>query len=189
MKIMMKEVFKNILHFLQIFLLSLAIVLPIRYFVVQPFLVRGESMLPTFNNFDYLFVERVSYYVREPARGEVIVFRFPRNERDYYIKRVVGLPGEEVRIEGGQVQVITLQGKTLLLKEPYLSSNTFTQGGAEVRLGPGEYYVLGDNRDASYDSRRWGVLPAKDIIGRVLARIWPPNKAKAFWGEEFMTND
>lgn len=186
---MMKEIFRNILHFLQIFLLSLAIVLPIRYFIVQPFLVRGESMVPSFHNFDYLFVERVSYYLREPARGEVIVFRFPRNERDYYIKRVIGLPGEEVRIEGGRVEVTTLGGKTLLLEEPYLSLNTYTQGEADVRLGPGEYYVLGDNRNASFDSRRWGVLPAEDIIGRVLARIWPPAKAKAFWGETFMTND
>jgi len=180
-----KEILKQFLHFLGLFFISLAIVLPIRQFIIQPFLVRGESMAPNFSNFDYLFVERVSYHFRQPERGEVIVFRFPQNKSDFYIKRIIGLPAEEIMVKEGRVDVKTREGKRLSLIEPYLRSGTFIEGSFYMRLGEDEYYVLGDNRNASFDSRRWGVLPGKYIIGKVLVRIWPPTKARAFWGEEF----
>lgn len=182
---MYKYIVREILHFFGLFLLSLAIVLPIRQFIIQPFLVRGDSMLPNFNNFDYLFVEQVSYYFREPARGEVVVFRFPRNKRDYFIKRVIGLPGERINIEKGEVIVTSKDGKRTVLEEPYLTPRIFTEGSVDIQLALQEYYVLGDNRGASFDSRRWGTLPREDIVGRVLIRAWPPTKVKAFWGENY----
>lgn len=179
-----RTILKNIWDFVGLFLISLAIVIPIRQFVVQPFLVQGESMSPTFENFDYLFVERVSYYVREPKRAEVIVFRYPRDEREYYIKRIVGLPGEEVEIKKGNVFIKTTNGKDMTLKESYLPSNLLTAGDIDIHLRKNEYYVLGDNRGASSDSRSWGILPSKDIVGKVWLRLWPLNKAQAFWNRE-----
>lgn len=171
-------------HFLLLFAISLAIVLPIRQFVIQPFLVRGESMLPNFTDFDYLFVERVSYYFREPKRGEVVVFRFPRNEQEYFIKRVIGLPGEHISIHSDALTITTGKGEKMKLQESYLPSGTYTEGNIEITLGPEEYYVLGDNRNYSFDSRQWGVLPKNDIIGKVFVRIWPPTKARAFLSEQ-----
>lgn len=183
-------ILENIWDFIGLFLISLAIVIPIRLFIVQPFLVRGESMSPTFENLDYLFVERVSYYAREPKRAEVIVFRYPRDEREYYIKRIIGLPGEKIEIKGGNVFIKTQDGKDVVLKESYLPFNVLTAGDSEVRLGRNEYYVLGDNRGASSDSRSWGILPAKDIVGKVWVRLWPLNKVQAFWnGENEIINE
>lgn len=176
-----RVILENIWDFIGLFLISLAIVIPIRQFVVQPFLVRGESMFPTFENLDYLFVERVSYYIREPKRAEVIVFRYPRDEREYYIKRIVGLPGEEVEIKEGNVFIKTINGKEIEVKESYLPPNIMTAGDIDVHLGKNEYYVLGDNRGASSDSRSWGTLPAKDIVGRAWLRLWPISKVQAFW--------
>lgn len=182
---MVKETWHKIWQFISLFLISLAIVIPIRHFIIQPFLVKGESMAPNFSNYDYLFVERVAYYFREPARGEVIVFRFPRNEREYYIKRLIGLPGEEVFIKNGIVNVkIGGRGKEIGLEERYLPPGVVTAGNIDIRLGHDEYFVLGDNRGASSDSRSWGVLPRKDIIGRVFLRLWPPLRVEAFWKTE-----
>lgn len=169
---------------MSLFLISLAVVIPIRQFVVQPFLVKGESMLPNFLDYDYLFVERVSYYFREPERGEVIVFRFPRNESEYYIKRVIGLPGEEVTVQDMVVLIKDREGSTATLDESYLPLGTITQGNIHIRLKENEYFVLGDNRNESSDSRSWGTLPKKNIIGRVAIRLWPPTKVRAFWGTE-----
>lgn len=180
----LKVILENIWNFIGLFLISLAIVIPIRQFVVQPFLVLGESMFPTFEDLDYLFVERVSYYMREPKRAEVIVFRYPRDEREYYIKRIVGLPGEEIEIKKGNVFIKTISGKKIEVKESYLPPNIMTAGDIDVRLGKNEYYVLGDNRGASSDSRSWGALPAKDIVGKVWLRLWPINKVQAFWTKD-----
>lgn len=183
---LLKHAFGQFLHFVLIFLISLAIVLPIRYFVVQPFLVRGDSMLPTFHNLDYLFVERVSYYFREPLRGESIVFRFPENESDFFIKRIIGLPGERVIIEGNTIRISQKgAGEELVLEEDFGANTVFTGGNVDITLGENEYFVLGDNRAASFDSRRWGPLPEEDIVGRVLFRVWPPARAKAFFSNDY----
>lgn len=158
----------------EIVLVAMAIILPIRYFLVQPFFVRGQSMEPTFSDGDYLVIDEISYRFREPERGEVIVFRFPGNERDFYIKRVIGLPGETVEIKAGKVRIYnSAHPSGLTLKEPYLPANLPTEGDLRVRLGEYEYFVLGDNRRSSYDSRRWGTLKKKEIIGRVWIRPWP----------------
>lgn len=140
-------------------------------------------MIPNFANFDYLFVERVTYYFRDPGRGEPIVFRFPRNKGEYFIKRVIGVPGDHLIIRGGRVFLAREDGEEGTLDEPYLPSETKTEGDADVRLGSDEYYVLGDNRDASFDSRRWGIVPREDIVGRVIIRIWPLGSVRLFLDE------
>ena len=168
---------KNFLSFIweigKIVLIALVIVVPIRYFLFQPFFVRGDSMEPNFQNKDYLIVDQISYRFREPQRGEVVVFRHPGSPARRYIKRIIGLPGEIVEIKDGQV-IIFNQGKEKVLTElDYLIPNTQTPGEIKTHLAENEFFVLGDNRIASSDSRRWGPLTRRDIVGRVFLRLWP----------------
>jgi signal peptidase I len=157
---------------IKIVVIALAIVLPIRYFLFQPFVVKGASMEPNYHNGDYLIVDEISYKLNEPQRGDVIVFRYPNNPADRYIKRIVGLPGETVSIKGGQISIVK-EGKALVLDEStYLSGDLIKawrnrEDLDPVTLGAGQYFVLGDNRNASSDSRVWGLLPEQNIIGRV----------------------
>ena len=162
-----------ILDIAKIVIIALVVVIPIRYFLFQPFFVRGQSMEPNFENGDYLIVDELSYRLREPQRGEVIVFKYPGNLSQRYIKRIIGLPGETIEIEEGEI-VISSQGERYVLDEArYLPSGSRTQGENFFTLGQDEYFVLGDNRFFSSDSRRWGPLPQGDIIGRVFLRILP----------------
>lgn len=168
---------KNFLVFIweitKIVIIALLIVVPIRYFIFQPFFVRGQSMEPNFENGDYLIIDEISYRLREPQRGEVVVFKYPGNPSQRYIKRIVGLPGEIVEIKDGKV-VIFNQGESQILDESdYLPPDTFTSGEIKIALAENEYFVLGDNRYASADSRRWGPLSREDIVGRVILRAWP----------------
>ena len=153
-------------------ILAVIIVVPIRLFIAQPFVVEGESMHPTFENADYLIVDELVYRFHTPQRGEVIVFRLPGDPNKFLIKRVVGLPGETVRIEHGAVSIITPAGATLNLNEPYVVAEdaTYTQ---DTPLAAGQYFVMGDNRPVSSDSRVWGVLPKQNIVGRVDVRLFP----------------
>ena len=152
--------------------LIVVVVIPIRLFVVSPFVVDGESMHPTFENLDYLIVDELIYNFRAPARGDVIVFRYPAKPSIFYIKRIIGLPGETVSIDHGIITITTTTGENLALTEPYIVNEdaTYTK---DVLLNPGEYFVMGDNRPNSSDSRVWGPLPKKDIIGRVDLRLLP----------------
>ncbi len=150
----------------------------VRTFLAQPFLVSGSSMEPTFNNGNYLLVDELTYHLRAPERGEVIVFRYPKDPSTYFIKRIIGLPGETVSISDGQVTV-TDQGHMEVLKEPYVAE-TGTFSNFTETLGPNNYFVMGDNRDFSFDSRSWGPVPSSDIIGLVRLRLWPLNEAMAF---------
>ena len=162
-------------------LLIVLVVIPIRIFVVSPFVVDGESMHPTFENLNYLIVDELVYDFTAPARGDVIVFRYPNDPSIFYIKRIIGLPGETVSINRGQVTVTTANGDRLALSEPYIVNEdvTYTKN---VTLSSGDYFVMGDNRPNSSDSRVWGPLPAKDIIGRVDARLLPIADAGVFPG-------
>ena len=168
---------KNFLSFIweiaKIVIIALAIVIPIRYFLFQPFFVKGQSMEPNFENGDYLIVDEISYKLREPKRGEVIVFKYPENPSQRFIKRVIGLPNETVEIEDGKVKIFKNSQLQILDEEDYIQSLIYTSGDIQVILGPNEYFVLGDNRDFSFDSRRFGVLSKEYIIGRVLLRAWP----------------
>ncbi|MBI2054793.1 MAG: signal peptidase I [Candidatus Sungbacteria bacterium] len=163
--------------FIKILIISVVIVVPVRYFVAQPFIVKGASMEPTFQEKNYLVVDELSYYFRGPERGEVAVFRFPLDPSEYFIKRVIGLPGETVKITGGKVYVSKKPvDKGSPMSEPYLPPDLETMGEVTQTLGPDEYFVMGDNRVASLDSRRWGVLPRANITGRVVFRAWPINE-------------
>lgn len=167
--------FAGAAEIVRILLISLAIVVPIRYFLVQPFVVRGASMEPNFTDQEYLVVDEISYYMRSPARGEVIVFRYPRDTSEFFIKRIVGLPGEKIAIQRGRVMITnTAYPEGFTLEEPYLDPALKTYPDIQRTLGPEEYFVLGDNRNASSDSRIWGVLPKKLIVGRALWSAWPP---------------
>lgn len=157
----------------KIVIIALLIVVPIRYFLFQPFFVRGQSMEPNFANGDYLIIDEISYRLSPPQRGEVIVFKYPNNPSQRYIKRIIGLPGETVEIKDGKV-VIYHQGESQSLDElDYLSLNIQTPGDIRVSLDEGEFFVLGDNRLLSSDSRRWGPLRREHIIGKVFLRAWP----------------
>lgn len=156
----------------KIVIIALVIVLPIRYFLFQPFLVKGQSMEPNFENGDYLIVDEISYRLRDPQRGEVVVFKYPNMPSQRYIKRIIGLPGETVEIKDGQVVIFNDEGSRVLDESDYLFSLE-TPGNTQVALSKDEYFVLGDNRTASSDSRRWGALPREDIIGRAFIRAWP----------------
>lgn len=159
---------------------ALMVVLVVRAFVFQPFLVRGDSMVPNFHNGDYLIVDEFSYrFLLDPARGEVIVFKFPGDTSQKYIKRVIALPGENVEIKEGKVYV-SGKGEPELLQEPYLDPKERTEGFTSLLLKENEYFVMGDNREFSSDSRRWGVLPREDVIGRALIRVFPFQDFAAF---------
>jgi len=157
-------------------LIALVVVLPIRWFVAQPFIVSGASMENTFHNNEYLIVDQLSYHFADPKRGEVIVFRYPNDHTKYFIKRIIGLPGETVEIKGDQVTIVNDENPNgLTLSEPYI--NTMSGNSKlTVTLGDDEYFVMGDNRDHSSDSRAWGSLRKDEIIGRAWLRLFPASK-------------
>jgi signal peptidase I len=178
----MKKFFIFIWEIIKIVIISLAIIIPIRYYLVQPFFVRGASMEPNFDNGEYLVVDEISYRFKEPGRGEVIVFKFPRDPSQYYIKRIIGLPGETVEIRDHQVIIYNQEfPEGIVLDESfYLTNGQTTWGNVKIKLNEDEYFVLGDNRSASSDSRQWGALPREYIIGRVWIRAWPFDRAEIF---------
>ncbi len=175
----MKGTLSFLFEVIKIVVLALVIVIPIRYFVFQPFIVKGLSMEPNFQDGDYLIIDELSYRFKEPQRGEVVVFKYPKDPSQRFIKRIVGLPQEKIELRHGQVIITDKFGETLILDESnYLLSQGWL-GEIEVSLGENEYFILGDNRAHSFDSRRWGPLSKEYIVGRVLLRAWPP-KAMAY---------
>lgn len=163
-------------------IIALIIVLPIRWFVALPFIVSGASMEETFHNNEYLIVDQLTYKFEDPARGDVIVFRYPRDPSKFFIKRVIGLPGETIKIAGNSVTIINSENpEGLVLNEPY-AEIARTMSNLTQELGEGEYFVMGDNRDASSDSRVWGTLEESKIVGRALLRLFPLNEVGLFPG-------
>lgn len=162
--------------------IALLVVVPVRMFVAQPFFVSGASMAPTFSDRQYLIVDEISYRFIDPERGDVIIFKYPKNPSQYFIKRVIGLPKETVIInQDGKVIIRDRHGASLSLNEPYV---TFPKPDTvEVALGPDEYFVMGDNRAGSYDSRLWGPLDRDLIVGRALVRLFPLSMIDIFPGE------
>ncbi|MEK9154051.1 MAG: signal peptidase I [Patescibacteria group bacterium] len=156
---------------------ALGLALFIRFFIAAPYVVSGASMEPNFDNWHYLIVDRVSYDLGEPQRGDVIVFDLPQEGGRSLIKRVIGLPGETIVLEGQNVTVINENHPDgYALEEPYLDpANLIGENNMRVTLGMGEYFVLGDNRRVSADSRIWGKLPREAIVGRALIRLYPFN--------------
>ena len=157
---------------------SLIIAFSVRYFIAQPFIVRGASMEPSFEDREYLVIDELSFYFRIPGRGEVLVFRYPRDPRQFFIKRVIGLPGERIEIKNGRIKIYDDNNpQGFVLEESYLNPlGRPTHPDVAMTLGQDEYFVLGDNRDFSSDSRVWGPLNRNFIIGRAVFRAWPPDK-------------
>ncbi len=175
-----KEIKKTILS-TTLFVLVLII---LRVYVVSPFIVSGKSMYPTFDSWHYILIDKISYRLSEPKRGDVIVFHYPRNPKRYFIKRIIGLPGEKVEIKNSHVKIYNKENPDgIILNEPYIPSSENT-GATEVTvvLGDNEYFVMGDNRDASADSRMWGPLDRDKIVGKAFIRLFPFSKIELFPG-------
>ncbi len=184
-----------------IIVISLLIVLPIRAFIAQPYVVSGASMDNTYQDGNYLIIDEISYRFQLPKRGEVIVLKAPASALElqkvsttqtvYYIKRIIGLPGETVEINGDEVKIFNKEnpdGK--VLNEPYININKnvpsqFTEIKEKITLKDNEYFVMGDNRHNSSDSRLWGVLPKANIIGKSYIRLFPFNEIGINPGDYF----
>ncbi len=170
---------KTILEWAKVIIVAILISLPIRYFIAEPFVVNGASMDPTFSTGQFLIVDRLSYDFENPERGDVIVFKYPGNPSVYYIKRIIGLPGETLNIINGVVNIVaptTTQplASSTPITEPYVIPGHTSYDNEKIALGKGQYFVMGDNRSQSSDSRVWGPLDEKYIIGRPIVRFLPP---------------
>ena len=175
--------------FLKIALIALVIIIPIRYFVFQPFIVSGSSMEPNFFNGQYLIIDELSYRFRDPERGQIVVLHPPGHSKEYYIKRIVGLPGETVKIDNGHVSIVNDPDKDgAILEEPYLKNQSLNYphdpavvgGKKTLTLGSDEYFMMGDNRLASSDSRDWGPLTRNEMVGKVIIRLFPIRQLDLF---------
>ncbi len=163
-----------VIELLKIILIALAIIIPVRYFLFQPFYVRGASMEPSFYDNQYLIIDEITYRFTEPKRGEVVVIKPVTTQTDYLIKRIIGLPGETLEIRNGEVMIRNQQYPDgIVLEETYLGEGVYTSGTKSATLDSDEYYVMGDNRSVSLDSRSFGPLPEDNIVGRAWLRVWP----------------
>jgi signal peptidase I len=173
------------LEVVQIVVISAAIIVPIRYFLIQPFYVKGASMEPNFYEQEYLIIDELSYRFRAPERGEVVVFRYPLDRSQYFIKRTIGLPGETIEITDGNIIIYNEEYPNgQVLDEEYINHDR-TNGKERVTLGADEYYLLGDNRDASLDSRSIGPIIEDDLIGRAWIRGLPISRIGTFTLPEY----
>ena len=154
--------------------IAIIIVIPIRVFIAQPFIVNGSSMVPTFEDGDYLIVDEISYRFNNPERGDVVVFRYPNDPIKFFIKRIIGLPGETLKIVGSKVSIRHNKTEDEELYESYVVYPA--QNNIEITLNDDEFFVMGDNRAQSSDSRSWGPMPKKFLVGRALIRLLPPNQ-------------
>ncbi len=176
-----------LLEMVKVIALAIVIIIPIRVFLFQPFFVQGASMEPNFHDGQYLIINEFGYkhtdipgvgavkQFRELERQEPIVFRYPKNPEQFYIKRIIGLPGESVAIKDGLVYIFNnVHHEGYVLDESaYLGEGVKTSDMPKLTLSEDEYFVMGDNRSFSYDSRAFGPIHKKDLIGRVLLRAWP----------------
>jgi signal peptidase I len=187
-----------VMEIIKIVVLAFVIIVPIRIFLFQPFFVQGASMEPNFEDGEYLIVNELGYKqtdlglgnnsfytikpFKEVNRQVVVVFRYPLDPSKFFIKRVIGLPGEKVEVKNGQVTIYNKQNPNgfILDEKNYLSPSVHTNGDQTVTLAGDEYFVMGDNRMFSSDSRAWGPVKEKNIIGMVLLRAWPLNRISGF---------
>ncbi|MSR73700.1 MAG: signal peptidase I [Candidatus Pacebacteria bacterium] len=158
------------------------VVFGIRALLFQPFLVSGPSMEPNISQSNYLIIDELTYRFREPMRGEVVVFRYPGDKSTFYIKRILGLPNEQVDVADGAVSVNGVK-----IDESAYLKGINTSGDVHTKLDGGYYFVMGDNRSNSYDSRAWGPLEKKHIVGRALLRLFPFNRISVFQEQTYIT--
>ena len=164
--------FKEVLKFS---LIAILIVAPIRIFIAQPFVVSGASMQPNFDSSQYLIVDQLSYQFGTPERGEVIIFKYPKDPSTFFIKRVIGLPNETVIMDSGNLIIKNTDFPDgFAIEEPYIKEAT--EDTFVTKLADDEYFVLGDNRKHSSDSRIWGPLNDKFVVGKAFLRLFPVNK-------------
>jgi len=180
---------KSVWEWVKVIIIALAISLPVRFFIAEPFVVNGASMDPTFATGQFLIVDRLTYRLESPKRGDVIVFEYPENPSVYYIKRIIGLPTETVNLKDGIVSITTASTtttapQTTTLNEPYIADIHASHDTFHVVLGKSEYFVMGDNRAQSSDSRVWGPLDTRFIIGRPIVRLFPLNTLSILPGKE-----
>lgn len=175
---MFKRLGAFFLDILEVIVFAVGIFFFVYLLIMRPHKIKGASMMPNFPDSEYLLTEKVSYYLNDPARGDVVVFTPPVSETDEFIKRVIGVPGEKVMVKGGRVYI-----NDKLLVEPYLSNSVITSDGSfltegqEYTVPPGQFFVMGDNREHSSDSRFWGPITKKSISGRAWIIYWPVNLA------------
>ncbi len=181
-----KMIFYSFFNFLKTIALIVILDFIIWIFLIQPFIVEGQSMGSAFSDRDYLITEKVSYHFKNPVRGEAIIFHPPEDSNINYIKRVVGLPGDNIQIKDGGVYINSQR-----LIEPYLSSNEGTlvpnQAYSSLTLNSNQFYVLGDNRNHSRDSRELGPIPRQNIVSHVWFRLYPFNKIRTFSPVNYLT--
>lgn len=175
--------FGQVWEWIKVIVMALIISLPIRFFIAEPFIVKGASMDPTFATGQFLIVDRLTYRLEEPNRGDVVVFQYPNNPKTYYIKRIIGLPGEKLTFNNGIISIKQSSTTSFTLNEPYIEKIHRSYENLEVSLGPTEYFVMGDNRAESSDSRSWGPLDRHFITGRPIIRLLPINKLSVLPGE------
>lgn len=176
-----KAALKFFLELVQVVAISLAIIIPVRYFLVQPFYVKGASMEPNFFDHEYLIIDELSYRFKEPNRGDIVVFHYPNDPKNYFIKRVIALPGETVEIIDGQVKVYNDDYPNgIVLDERAYLDDIYTAQTRRETLKANEYFVLGDNRASSLDSRYFGPISEDVVVGRVWVRGWPFDRWKIF---------
>lgn len=160
------------LHHLPGFLLLLLLLFICIHLPIQNFRIQGHSMEPTLHDQEFVLVNKAAYVLQPPARGDIIVFQYPRNPQESYIKRIIAVPGDVISVDG---QIVTVDG--VRLQEPYVnkqdSFNPYTAIKKHI-VGPNQYFVMGDNRGNSSDSRQWGLVPRDNILGKAMLIYWPP---------------
>lgn len=170
-------------------LLAIVIVIPFRLYIAQPFIVSGASMSPTFSTGEYLIVDQLSYHLDTPHRGDVVIFRYPSDPSKYFIKRIIGLPGEIVTLANGETTITNPNtNEEMILDEKYLITDK-TDDHLSITLSSTEYFVMGDNRSASSDSRVWGPVPRKNIVGKAFLRLLPVDTFSIFPGAYTFTSN
>lgn len=162
--------------------IAILIVIPVRIFIAQPFVVSGSSMFPTFHNGEYLIVDELSYRLGEPKRDDVVIFRYPKDPKKFYIKRIIGLPNETVDINGSTVKITNTENpEGFVLEQPFVENNS--SNITHIELKDDEYFVMGDNRAQSSDSRYWGAVKKDLLIGRAFLRLFPISKIDIIPGQ------
>lgn len=173
-----KKALASVFDFLQSIVVVMAIMVMVYLFIMSPQEISGQSMYPTFENGEYILTNKIEYKLHEPQRGDVVVFRSPQNKDIDYIKRIIGVPGDTVSLQNGKYYLngVILE-EMYLPKDLYTFAGNFLQEGESITVPPNKFFVSGDNRPHSLDSREFGTIPKEDIIGKALFRYWPLDRA------------
>lgn len=163
-------------------IIAIAIVIPIRIFIAQPFIVSGSSMIPTFLDGEYLIVDEISYILSNPKRDDVVVFKYPNDTKKFFIKRIIGLPNEIVDVDGNEITITNKEHPNgFKLDQSYIKNAS--EDAKHFELNSNEYFVMGDNRPSSSDSRYWGAVPKNLLVGRAFLRLLPISRIDLMPGD------